>query len=323
LSALLLDRLRSAGGWLARDRAAAALARQSKSLEQAVAELRARGYVIDEDPDMGLRLQAEPDVLCPADLRRGLQTRIVGREILVRDRVTSTNDVAWQLGEEGAEEGTVVFAEEQTAGRGRLGRCWWSPHGKGIWMSVLLRPVVGEELVPMTTIIGALAAAEAIRAATRLPARIRWPNDVLIEEKKVAGVLVEARQTGGGRGLVLGIGVDVNADDADMPPDVAPVAVSLSQAAGERIHRLHLAQELLRRLDRWYQVELERDADTINERWRSLSATLGRRIVLDEQGRRYEGTVADVDVRFGLALRLSRGNVRTFRGEHVTVIEHG
>lgn len=322
-AALAADRAQATSGWLAREAAEAALSSYGTPLDRALDELRREGYVIEEDPEMGLKLRSEPDVLSAENLTRDLGARIVGRDIRVFDLVISTSDVVWQLADQGAEEGTAVFAEEQTRGRGRLGRSWWSPRGKGIWMSVLLRPPVTAETVPMTTIIGALAAAEAILATTRLPARIRWPNDVVVERKKVAGALVEARQAAGGRELVLGIGVDVNIARRELPEEIAHLATSLSEAAGERINRLELARELLRRLDRWYQVELEQDIEAINERWRALSATLGEWIVLDEEGRRYEGTVADVDVRFGLALRLSRGNIRHFRGEHVTVIQHG
>jgi len=255
-------------------------------------------------------------------LKDGLATRIVGREIHARGLVASTNDVLWELADRGAEEGTVVFAEEQTAGRGRLGRSWWSPRGKGIWMSVLLRPPASDGTVPMTTIVGALATAEAVRSTTRLPAMIRWPNDILVEGKKAAGVLVEARTGRNGRELVLGIGVDVNAMQAEMPDDIADLAVSLSEAAGEPVDEPGLAKALLGELDRWYQVKLGGDIEAINRRWRELSATLDHRIVLEEHGRRYEGNVIDVDVRLGLALRLDRGGIRHFRGEHVSVVRH-
>ena len=256
-------------------------------------------------------------------VRRSLTTRIVGRDIRAYDLVISTNDVVWELADRGAEEGTVVFAEEQTRGRGRLGRTWWSPRGKGIWMSVLLRPPVREGAVPMTTIIGALAVADAVRAQTRLPAMIRWPNDITIEDRKAAGILVEARTGPAGRELGLGIGLDVNAGECGMPDEIATLATSLSEAAGEEFDRAALARALLQALDRWYQVKLDGGVEAINQRWRELSASLGRKITLEEHGGRYEGDVIDVDIRFGLALRLERGTIRHFRGEHVSVLDHG
>lgn len=266
--------------------------------------------------------EPEPDTprLSAEALRRDLRTRVVGRHIHLYDRVVSTNDVAWELAERGAAEGTAVFAEEQTGGRGRLGRTWWSPRGGGIWMSVLLRPPGSKGRVAMTPIISALATAEAIRATARLPARIRWPNDVLVDGRKTAGVLVEARQQAGKRELVLGIGIDVHPRPSQMPAELIGLVTSLSEAAGEPVDRLALARELLERLDRWYRVKLDGDVEAINQAWRALSGTLGERIVLDEGGRRYEGTVIDVDVRFGLALRLERGHIRHFRGEHVSLV---
>lgn len=250
-----------------------------------------------------------------------LRTRIVGRTIHFLDTVPSTNDAAWDRAKAGDDEGTVVFAEEQTRGRGRLGRTWWSPRGKGLWLSVLLRPADREGAVPATTIIGALAAAEAIRAETRLRALIRWPNDILVDDLKVGGILVEARA--GRRELVLGIGIDVGSwQGSRVPKDVAVVATNLSDAADTPVDRAAFARALLRRLDRWHAVQLDRDYESINQKWKELSATLGRQITLEENGRTFEGTVIDVDVRFGLAMRLPRGAIRQFRAEHLTILRH-
>jgi BirA family transcriptional regulator, biotin operon repressor / biotin---[acetyl-CoA-carboxylase] ligase len=266
-------------------------------------------------------IPASPKLSAQA-LKKNLNTRIVGREIHVYDLVISTNDVAWELADRGAPEGTVVLAEEQTQGRGRLGRSWWSPRGGGLWMSVVLHPPTREGAVPMTTIIGGLAIADAVRRTTRLPAMIRWPNDITIEGRKVAGVLVESRHGQDGHKVVLGIGLDVNLAGGEMPEELSALATSLSEERGEPVDRATVAQQLLRDLDRWYQIKLDRDIDQINRCWREWSATLGRRIVLEEHGNRYEGEVADLDVVDGLALRLGRGNIRHFRGEHVSVLRH-
>ena len=322
MSDRLLDTLREAqGGWLPRARAESVVGPSGHDLSEALRRLRARGFCIDESDDGRLALRGEPDILDADDLRRGLHTRVVGRRVRVFQRVTSTNDVIGDLARQGEPEGTVVLAETQTEGRGRRGRGWWSPPGKGVWMSVLLSPPVRRGSVPVTTIIGGLAVSDAIRASTGLPALIRWPNDVVIGGRKVAGVLVEAHQRPGGRDLLLGIGIDVNAGQDELPPEIADIATSLSEAAGEPIDRVELVRTLLGELDRWYRIKLDRDIDTINEQWRERSATLGRRIVLEEHGRLFEGTVADVDVRFGIALRMSRGNIRHFRGEHISLIE--
>jgi BirA family biotin operon repressor/biotin-[acetyl-CoA-carboxylase] ligase len=266
--------------------------------------------------------EARPSVappLDPAAIRKGLRSRLIGREVIVRQAVPSTNDIALELAEAGADEGLAVFAEEQTAGRGRLGRTWWSPRGGGLWLSILLRPR-SDGGVPIVTIVGALGVADAIRSETGLPAMIRWPNDVLVDGRKVSGVLVEARQRAGGPALVLGIGLDVGVARAAMPPELANVAVSLSDALGRPVDRVAMARSLLAALDRWYRIALDGDLAAINDRWRELSATLGETITLCEHARTYHGTVIDVDVRLGLALRLDRGAVRHFRGEHVSLV---
>ena len=182
------------------------------------------------------------DKLSVAAISQGIGTRIIGRRIHVFELVISTNDVVWELADRGAAEGTVVFAEGQTGGRGRLGRSWWSPRSKGIWMSVLLRPPRSGGSIPMTTIIGALATADAIRGETNLPAFIRWPNDVLVDGRKVAGVLVEARDGAAGRELVLGIGIDVNIDRAEIPGELAAVAAAAAPVVKDRLLDLHLDQ---------------------------------------------------------------------------------
>jgi BirA family biotin operon repressor/biotin-[acetyl-CoA-carboxylase] ligase len=258
--------------------------------------------------------------LSAARLKDGLHTRLVGRDIHVYDRVISTNDVLWELAARGAEEGTVVFADEQTAGRGRLGRTWWSPPGVGIWMSVLLKSGSPGGAVPTMTLAGALAVADAVRAETGLDAMIRWPNDVLVAGRKVAGVIVEARAGRSHTDLVLGMGVDVNAAPEDLPPELAGRATSLSAAAGRPVDRLRLARRLLTELDRWEQLELEGETGAIRRRWRELSATLGGRTCVEERGRRYSGTVIDLDAELGLVLRLDRGGIRHFRGEHVGLV---
>ena len=265
-------------------------------------------------------------VLSSEILRKNLRTRIIGRELFVFPLVTSTNDVIWEFADRGMPEGTVVFAEEQTSGRGRMGRNWWSARGKGIWMSALLHPPKRKNAfgtISATTIVGAIATAEAISAVTKLKALIRWPNDIFMHDKKLGGVLVEERVRAGAREVVLGIGINANAATDDMPAEIRKLATSLSAETGGAVDRAALARALLRALDRWYLAKLDGDYESINARWQELSSTLGRRIVIEERGRRYEGTVIDHDIRHGLALRLNSGPIRHFRSEHVSVIEHG
>lgn len=240
-------------------------------------------------------------------IRSGLRTRGVGRRIICVEVCGSTNDLAWKEAVEGAPEGTVVFAEEQTAGRGRFGRSWVAPRGKAILCSILLRPKIETERVPLVTALGALAVADVAGPE----ARIRFPNDVMLGDRKVAGILVEARFVGSRPDLfILGIGLNVNAH----PPGVN--ATSL----GPEVSRQAKARELLEAVEAWYR-RLEGPLEDFRRPWRERSFILGRRVRVKEAGRGVEGTVEDVDPIDGMVLRLDTGHLRHFRGEHVEYLE--
>jgi len=257
--------------------------------------------------------------LVAAELVRTRSTAVVGREVRVLDRVTSTNDLVWQMAEDGAPEGLTVFAHAQTAGRGRFRRRWISPAGKGIWCSILLRPEVPTARIPLLTIAGALGAADAIREVAGVFAGLRWPNDVVLGDRKVAGVLVEGRS-----GLdappvfVLGVGINVSFHQDEMPEEIGHLATSVEDEAGRAVDGQALAATLLARIDSYYREILADELVTIGAAWRALSSTLNRRVAVREDGKTYTGTVIDIDPVEGLLVRLDRGFVRTFRGEHVT-----
>jgi BirA family biotin operon repressor/biotin-[acetyl-CoA-carboxylase] ligase len=245
--------------------------------------------------------------LTPEGIGSGLRTRVIGRRIVCVDVCASTNDLAWKEALEGAPEGTVVFAEEQTAGRGRFGRSWVAPRGKALLGSILLRPEIDLERVPLVTAVGALAAAD----VAGKEARIRFPNDVMLGGRKLAGILVEARFVGSRPDLfVLGIGLNVNAH----PPGVG--AASL----GPGVSREAAARALLEAVEDWY-GRLGGSLRDFRKAWRERSFILGRRVRVKEAGRAVEGTVEDVDPVDGVVLRLDTGHLRSFRGEHVEHLE--
>ena len=177
-----------------------------------IEELRKVGFDIEADPHTGYRIVGEPDALLADDLLARLgKTRIIGRDIQVFEKTTSTNDVVEKLARDGVSEGVVVFAESQTKGRGRLGRKWISPERKGLWFSVLLRPDLLPQEATQLTVAAATALRRAIQSETGLKPEIKWPNDILIGGKKVAGILTElSAEPDRVRHVVLGIGVDVN-----------------------------------------------------------------------------------------------------------------
>src|SRR5882762_5684300 len=194
-----------------------------------IEELRKLGYDIEASPHLGYQLVSSPDVLHADDLLSRLgKTKVVGRDIRVFEETTSTNDVIEKLARDGVKEGVVVFAESQTKGRGRLGRKWISPAKKGLWFSVLLRPNLRPQEITQLTVASATALRRAIQSHTGLKPEIKWPNDVLVHGKKVAGILTElSGELDHVRYVILGIGVDVNLSPGEFPPDLRKLATSL------------------------------------------------------------------------------------------------
>ncbi len=234
---------------------------------------------------------------------------VIGREVLWYDTLPSTNDLARSLAASGAAEGTVIVAEQQTAGRGRLGRSWASPPG-GLWLSVLLRPDLPLGQTPLVGLAASTAAAAAIEETTGLRPRVKWPNDVLIDGRKVAGLLLEAGPLQAGSGaawLIVGIGINANVPLEALPSRPLYPATSLAAALGRPVDRGRLMRTLLRRLDRDYAELRERGEAAALDRWRTLSATLGRVVRVATSSAAIEGLAYDVDGTGALLVRTRDG----------------
>ncbi len=253
-------------------------------------------------------------------IRSRLSTRAVGRRIVCLGSVGSTNDVAWAEAVGGAEHGFAVFAEEQKRGRGRLGREWFAPKGSSILCSVVLRPDIDVERVPLVTAVAALATADAVDELVHAESSIRFPNDVYVRDRKIAGVLVESRFISGKPDLfVVGIGMNGNVGLDEFPRGLR--ATSLRVELGSDVNLARAARTLLEALDRWV-GELEGGLRTIRRAWRERSAILGKSVRVKEGGRTYAGVVEGIDPVDGLEVRLaSGGHVRHFKGEHVEHLE--
>src|SRR6516162_6115743 len=219
-----------------------------------IEELRTLGYDIEATPHLGYRLLSSPDSLHADDLLARLgKTKVIGRDIRVFQETTSTNDVIEKLARDDVPEGAVVFAESQSKGRGRLGRKWVSPSRKGLWFSILLRPKLQPQETTQLTVAAATGLRRAIETTTGLKAKIKWPNDILINGKKSAGILTElTAELDRVKHIILGVGVDVNLSAADFPPELRKVATSLKIEAGKAISRADLAVQILRELDHDY-----------------------------------------------------------------------
>lgn len=252
-------------------------------------------------------------------LQSRLRARTIGCRIHCKDRVASTNDEAWALAVEGAPDGTCVFAEEQTGGRGRLGRTWHSPRGAGLYLSLLLRRAIPLERVPLVTAVAALAGVEAVEAAAGLVPRIRFPNDLVVNGRKLAGVLVESRFISSRPDLFI-IGFGLNVNQGEFPGELREIATSLRIEKGGEVDRTAVARALLEALDRGCDA-LEGPLPPIRRLWRRHAEILGRDVRVRLNGKSISGRVDEVDPVDGLLLRLPGGEVRSVRSEHVERLE--
>lgn len=275
-----------------------------------IEQLRKEGYEITGEPHLGYRLLSAPDKLIPEEISYGLHTRIIGRKIYSYETTDSTMDVAHRLAQSNAPEGTVVFSEGQSKGRGRMGRHWLSPKGKGIYLSLILRPNVSPAEAPKITLISAVAAALAIRKVAHLGALIKWPNDILVNDRKVCGILTEmSAEVNTVRYIVLGAGINVNTGKEHLPKE----ATSIKAEAKEEISRIELAQEFLREIERLYFLFKEKGFKSIIEEWKGLSHTLGEEVRILCQDKKIEGLAVDLDMSGALVVRLDNGFM-----EHIT-----
>jgi BirA family biotin operon repressor/biotin-[acetyl-CoA-carboxylase] ligase len=286
-----------------------------------IEELRSLGYDIAASPHQGYQLLGVPDALHADDLLSLVQgNRVVGRDIRVFEETKSTNDVAEKLARDGVKEGVVVFAEAQTRGRGRLGRKWISPARKGLWFSVLLRPDLRPQAATQLTVAAATALLRAIREQTGLAPEIKWPNDVLVNGRKVAGVLTElGAELDHVKHLILGMGVDVNLTASEFPADLRKVATSLKIEAARHIPRASLAAAILRELDRDYErIRADRFQEIADE-WEQRCTTLGRRVAIQIGGRALQGHAEALDADGALLLRTQHGRLERVIGGDVTL----
>jgi BirA family biotin operon repressor/biotin-[acetyl-CoA-carboxylase] ligase len=238
-----------------------------------VEELARFGFGLEWHPYRGVAYRSPAPRLCPDQIEWGLSPKRIGRRIAVWSRVASTNDLAAAAASSPANEGLVIMAEEQTAGRGRLGRLWQAPRGSSILMSVLLFPPPVLDVPRVLTALGAVAVAELVESLLGRPAAIKWPNDVRIGGRKLAGILVER-----GAGCVVGIGLNANLGREELPPPLSQTATSLSREAGCPVDRSEVARELIGRLDRLYDAALADGGAALDAAWAARLEGVGGRV---------------------------------------------
>jgi BirA family transcriptional regulator, biotin operon repressor / biotin---[acetyl-CoA-carboxylase] ligase len=272
--------------------------------------LRGQGYTIEAIPSRGYRLRSTPDNLLPAEIMADLGTALIGREILFLDETDSTNLRAHEQGETAGRDGLVIIADRQSAGKGRLGRQWESPPGVNFYASVLLRPTFLPRQAPQLTFLSAVAVARAIQEVAGLSARVKWPNDVLVGGRKMAGLLNEmSAETERINYVILGIGVNLNMRAEQFPTDLRYPATSVFLETGAAVSRTTFARSLLRHLDSLYDLYLTEGFLPLRCAWEAHFDLVGREVEVDFRGTILRGLVDGVDAEGALLLRREDGQV--------------
>jgi BirA family transcriptional regulator, biotin operon repressor / biotin---[acetyl-CoA-carboxylase] ligase len=272
-----------------------------------IEKLRSLGVDIQGHAFSGYQLRTLPDVLSPSMIRAKIGDCEIGKKIVHYFLIDSTNTMAATLAAQGAAHGTVVIAEEQTGGRGRLGRTWYSEKGSGIYASIILRPALPPSAAPILTLLAGLAARQAIIAATGLAPDIRWPNDLLLNGRKVGGILTEmSAELDRVHSVVLGIGLNVN--HSEMPPDLRRLATSL-RLEGQRIYsRVHVMSALLRQIQTFYDLLMSKGGAEIARRWAGVSSfASGKRVRIAMKAGGRVGTTLGLEPNGALQVRFDDG----------------
>jgi len=277
-----------------------------------IQKLKDMGYKIISDQNLGYCLISHPDLLIPQEVQRGLSTTYIGKKIFYFPELESTNIAAKEKAlhrAEGMGEGTLIIAERQSAGKGRLGREWFSPAG-GIWLSIILYPQLPPSYIPRITLMTAVATVKALENYTLIKPKIKWPNDILINEKKVCGILTEiSAELDIINWLVVGIGINVNIDHREFPEDIQENTISLKEALGKEVLRVKLAQTFLQEFEKYYDKLKRKEFPSILREWKLYSHTLGRKIRVDMGERIIAGEAVGINEEGALILKKEDGEL--------------
>lgn len=269
--------------------------------------LKQRGYVIESYTKKGYCLREAPELLSEQAIEEGLSTKVVGRHIVYRERVDSTNNVAKKLADEGVPEGTIVVAEEQTGGRGRINRLFLSPFAKGVWFSLILRPNIPPMEVSKMTLLAAVAVARAIRHHGLTDCGIKWPNDILVKGRKMVGILTELNGSAEKVNyIIMGIGVNTGITAEDLPKDLQSIVTSFARE-GVRVSRLALLETLLKEIEGLYQNVCREGFAPILAEWRALSCMLGQDVTVTSIDKTFSGKAVDIDENGNLLVATPEG----------------
>lgn len=272
-----------------------------------IEELRKEGFQLAAVRRKGYRIISTPETILADEIRLGLQTEFIGKNIHYEDSVDSTQKIALRLANDNAAEGTVVIAEEQVSGRGRMNRKWNSPKYTGIWMSLILRPNIPLMQAPQLTLLAAVAVSKAIEELTGLSPEIKWPNDILLHHKKVTGILTELQaESDRINSIIIGMGINVNQQLDDFPDELKSIASSLLIEKGEKVSRAALIKGIFKHFENLYLLYLEKGFMPIKLLWESYAISIGKHII----ARTIQNTIE------GKALGITDDGVLQIEDEH-------
>lgn len=253
----ILRLLRSADGYISGQELCNRFGVSRTAVWKAINQLKEAGYEIEAQQNKGYRLMAAPDLMTEAEIKSLMHTEWVAKEVLYFDTIDSTNTKAQELAEKGYQSGTLVVADKQESGKGRRGRSWVSPSGTGIFMTLMIKPDINPNNASMLTLVAALAVAKAITSVTGEEAMIKWPNDIVVNGKKVCGILTEMNaQFDYINHIVVGIGINVH--NESFPEEISQMASSLMiEAGGKRFHRAQIIAETMAYFEQYYDTFLK------------------------------------------------------------------
>jgi BirA family biotin operon repressor/biotin-[acetyl-CoA-carboxylase] ligase len=312
----ILDLLRKAGDeYISGEEIASKLGVSRTAVWKHIKELKQAGYLIDSHSRSGYCLKETPDLLLPGEIENGRKTKVLGNVVKYYKSVLSTNNEAKKLAAQGAADGTIIVSEEQSTGRGRLSRGWYSPEGKGIWFTIILRPNFLPQEAPKCTLMAAVALAKAVKKFG-LDVGIKWPNDILYEGKKLVGILTEMNaEMDRVNYIIIGMGINVNIARDDFPDEIKDLATSFSIMKGERLPRLKILNELLYELENLYEKAQTDGFVPILEEWKKYSVTLGQEVNVIGINETFAGKAVDIDDDGALLVETTAGIRRVLAGD--------
>jgi len=284
-------------------------------------QLKELGYIIESQTKKGYRLMESPDSLLPQEIEELLKTRCIGRNLKYLEQVDSTNLYAKRLAEDGFEDGTVIIADEQLKGKGRLGREWMSPKGKGIWMTIMLKPKINTSEAAKITLLTACAVCLAIEQVGGIQPRIKWPNDIVLNGKKLCGILTEMSvEQDEINYVIVGIGINVNLESQDFPEGLQAMATSIRIEKGSSVIRQELAAAIINNFENYYEPFTKTGSikDHI-EQYKAKSAVLGSEVMVKSSSFQMKGIVVDITEEGQLLLMQEDGTIKEIISGEVSV----